>query len=359
MTSTTGKKIRVMVVDDSILARSLIIKGLSAHPAIEVVGYAINAMDAKNKFSKLNPDVMTMDVEMPGMDGISFLKQFLPENPVPVILVSSLNLKVFDALSAGAVDFVRKPDKEGQEAFIETLAQKVITAATAKVRPARPSATTAKANNASATVSSILSGGTTSLGPQSALDNVIIGLGASTGGTEATLEVMKQLPADIPGMVIVQHMPPGFTAMYAERLNRLCKMEVREAKHGDEIRRGLALVAPADFQARVVRSGNRYTLSCQHGEKVSGHRPSVDVLFRSMAENVNCKMVGIILTGMGQDGADGLLSMRKRGAYTIGQDEETSVVYGMPMVAHKIGAVITQSPIDAIAQVLLRHLKTL
>ena len=359
MTPTTGKKIRVMVVDDSILARSLLIKGLSSHPRIEVVGYAINTIDAKNKFSKLNPDVMTMDVEMPGMDGISFLKQFLPENPVPVILVSSLNLKVFDALSAGAVDFVRKPEKEGQDAFIETLTQKVITAATAKVRPARPAPTVSKATNATAAVNSILSGGAVNLGTQSSLDNVIIGLGASTGGTEATLEVMKQLPADIPGMVIVQHMPPGFTAMYAERLNRLCKMEVREAKNGDEIRRGLALVAPADFQAKVVRTGNRYTLSCVHAEKVSGHRPSVDVLFRSMAENVNCKMVGIILTGMGQDGADGLLSMRKRGAYTIGQDEETSVVYGMPMVAHKIGAVITQSPIDNIAQVLLRHLKTL
>ena len=361
MILTPGKKIRVMVVDDSILARSLLIKGLSSHPNIEVVGYAINTMDAKNKFSKLNPDVMTMDVEMPGMDGISFLKQFLPENPVPVILVSSLNLKVFDALSAGAVDFVRKPDKEGQDAFIETLTQKVIAAASARVRAPRSTAaaTTVRAGADSAAVSSILNGGNAALGVQPALDNVIIGLGASTGGTEATLEVMKQLPADIPGMVIVQHMPPGFTAMYAERLNRLCKMEVREAKNGDEIRRGLALVAPADFQAKVVRTGNRYTLSCVHAEKVSGHRPSVDVLFRSMAENVNCKMVGIILTGMGQDGADGLLSMRKKGAYTIGQDEETSVVYGMPMVAHKIGAVVTQAPIDNIAQILLRHLKTL
>ena len=360
------KKIRVMVVDDSILARSLIIKGLSAHPRIEIVGYAINAMDAKNKFSKLNPDVMTMDVEMPGMDGISFLKQFLPEHPIPVILVSSLNLKVFDALSAGAVDFVRKPEKEKQEAFIETLSQKVITASTARVRPPRAAtgttiASTAatKASSAAAAASAVLAGAAASLGAQPSLDNVIIGLGASTGGTEATLEVMKQLPADIPGMLIVQHMPPGFTAMYAERLNRLCKMEVREARNGDEIRRGLALVAPADLQAKVVRTGNRYTVSCVHGEKVSGHRPSVDVLFRSMADNVNCKMVGIILTGMGQDGADGLLAMRKRGAYTIGQDEETSVVYGMPAVAHKIGAVITQASIDNIAQVLLRHLKTL
>lgn len=351
------KKIRVMVVDDSILARSLIIKGLSAHPRIEVVGYAINASDAKNKFSQYNPDVMTVDVEMPGMDGISFLKQFLPEHPVPVLLVSSLNLRVFDALSAGAVDFVRKPEKDGQEAFLEILTQKVLTAATAKVRvprtvasaaPAKPSAASRIPTAAAvhSTVSSILH-----------TDDVIIGLGASTGGTEATLEVMKQLPADIPGMVIVQHMPQGFTAMYAERLNRLCRMEVREAKNGDEIRRGLALVAPADLQAKVVRTGNRYTLSCIHAEKVSGHRPSVDVLFRSMAENVHCKMVGIILTGMGQDGADGLLAMRKRGAFTIGQDEETSVVYGMPMVAHKIGAVVTQAPLDNIAPILLRHLK--
>ena len=355
-----GKKIRVMVVDDSILARSLIINGLNSNPRIEVVGYAINTTDAKNKFSKLNPDVMTMDVEMPGMDGISFLKQFLPENPVPVILVSSLNLKVFDALSAGAVDFVRKPDREGQEAFIETLSQKVITAASAKVRPPRvsPIAVSKATAAAAAAASNVLGTGSSILGGSGA-DNVIIGLGASTGGTEATLEVMKQLPADIPGMVIVQHMPPGFTAMYAERLNRLCKMEVREAKHGDEIRRGLALVAPADYQTRVVRTGSRYTVTCQHGEKVSGHRPSVDVLFRSIADNVNCKTIGIILTGMGQDGADGLLAMRKRGAYTIGQDEETSVVYGMPMVAHKIGAVITQAPLDNIAQSLLRHLKTL
>lgn len=358
MAPIPGKKIRVMVVDDSILARNLIIKGLSANPRIEIVGYAINTNDARNKFSKLQPDVMTMDVEMPGMDGISFLKQFLPEHPVPVILVSSLNLKVFDALSAGAVDFVRKPEKEGQEAFIDLLTQKVLTAASAKVRPPRVSSITSKPT-APITASSLLSSAPATLGGHSPLDHVIIGLGASTGGTEATLEVMKQLPADIPGMVIVQHMPPGFTAMYAERLNRLCRMEVREAKNGDEIRRGLALVAPADFQAKVVRSGNRYTLSCVHGEKVSGHRPSVDVLFRSMADNVQCKMVGIILTGMGQDGADGLLAMRRRGAYTIGQDEESSVVYGMPMVAHKIGAVITQAPCDNIAQVLLRHLKTI
>ena len=191
------------------------------------------------------------------------------------------------------------------------------------------------------------------------LNNVIIGLGASTGGTEATLEVMKRLPKDIPAMVIVQHMPPGFTQMYAERLNRLCKMEVREAKSGDELRRGLALVAPADLQCRVVRIGERYTVSCTPGEKVSGHRPSVDALFQSMSEVVKCRMVGIIMTGMGQDGAAGLLAMRRKGAYTIGQDKESSVVYGMPAVANDIGAVCIQASCENVASVLLRHLNKL
>jgi len=354
---TPGKKIRVMVVDDSMLARNLIIKGLSAHPSIEVVGYAINAIDAKNKLSVLNPDVMTLDVEMPAMNGIDFLKKYLPDHPLPVILVSSLNLKVFDALAAGAVDFVRKPDeKENTTSFISSLTQKVIIAANAKVRSSvsASTATVAAANKSAPPAAAI-----PPLGINPNLSGVIIGLGASTGGTEATLAVMRRLPGDIPGMVIVQHMPPGFTAMYADRLNRLCKMEVREAKDGDEIKRGLALVAPADLQCRVVRRGNKYCVSCTHGEKVSGHRPSVDALFQSIADTVTCKTVGIILTGMGQDGAKGLLAMRKKGAYTIGQDKESSVVYGMPMVAYEMGAVCIQASCENVSSVLLRHLKTI
>ncbi len=350
VTSAPLKKIRVMVVDDSMVARSLIIKGLSAHPRIEVVGYAINTLDAKNKIPQYNPDVITMDVEMPGQSGIDFLKQYLPTHPIPVILVSSLNLKVFDALAVGAVDFVRKPDdQQSTDAFLLSLAQKVITASTARPRPA---ASIPPAGGLAA-------GAAPNLGPSPNLDRLIIGLGASTGGTEATLAVMKRLPADIPPMVIVQHMPPGFTKMYAERLNRLCAMEVREAQSGDELRRGLALIAPADLQCRVVRIGARYTVNCTPGEKVSGHRPSVDAMFHSMADVVTCKMVGIIMTGMGQDGAHGLLEMRKKGAYTIGQDKESSVVYGMPGVAHNIGAVMIQASCDNISNVLLRHLKTL
>ena len=335
-----------MVVDDSIMARTLITQGLTKDPQIEVVGTGFNARDAMNKVGQLQPDVMTLDVEMPGMSGIDFLKELLPKRSLPVILVSSLNLRVFDALSAGAVDFVRKPEAgQGNDAFINALTMKVISAAGAKVRQA-PAGITKAAPVAP-------------LGQRANLDQVIIGLGASTGGTEATLEVLKRLPADIPGMLIVQHMPTGFTQMYAERLNRLCNMEVREAKNGDEVRRGLALLAPADYQMRIVRSGTRYTVSCAQGEKVSGHRPSVDALFFSMAEQVRCKMVGIIMTGMGRDGADGLLQMRKAGAFTIGQDKESCVVYGMPMVAQNIGAVQIQASCENISSVLLRQLNTL
>ncbi len=348
MENAASGKIRVVVVDDSMLARSMIMKALSSNPQIEVVGYAVNALDAKTKIPNLRPDVVTMDVEMPGLSGIDFLKEFLPQHPVPVILVSSLNLRVFDALAAGAVDFVRKPEEHtSTEEFAATLVQKVIAASHARVRPCPKNLTTPLPHPVIATPT------------RRHNTQVIVGLGASTGGTEATLEVMKRLPADIPGMVIVQHMPPGFTKMYAERLNRICAMEVREAKNGDEIHPGLALVAPADLQARVVRIGSKYTLSCMPGEKVSGHRPSVNVLFRSIADNVQCKTVGIILTGMGRDGADGLLAMRKRGAYTIGQDKDSCVVYGMPMEAYKIGAVCTQASCDNIASLLIRHLNSL
>ena len=297
----------------------------------------------------LNPDVMTCDVQMPGMTGIEFLKKLLPVHPLPVVLVSSLNLKVFDALHAGAVGFVRKPDGvQSREAFVQSLAEAVTEAASAKVR--RPAPVKAPEVEAAPMLP---------LGPLTLKQPYLIGLGASTGGTEATLEVMKRLPADIPPMVVVQHMPPGFTKMYAERLNKLCRMEVREAANGDKLHPGLALVAPADLQCRVNRTAaGEYYVTCQPGEKVSGHRPSVDALFHSMADNVRCKMIGIIMTGMGADGAEGLLRMRQRGAYTIGQDKESCVVYGMPGVAFEKGAVCEQASCERIASVLLRSLQT-
>ena len=248
-TLPSNRKVRVLVVDDSILARTMISKGLSTSPQIEVVATAFNAKDAMAKVEQFKPDVITSDVEMPGMSGIDFLKQLLPIHPIPVILVSSLDLRVFDALSAGAVDFVRKPEPGKNDAFIHALIGKVITAKGAHVRPRPGIATPPAAPKAGGLVRPAPVGGMPGtpplLGNRPILDNVIIALGASTGGTEATLEVMKRLPADIPGMLIVQHMPVGFTQMYADRLNRLCQMEVREAKNGDEIHRGEGQRPPA------------------------------------------------------------------------------------------------------------------
>ncbi len=356
-----AKKIKVLVVDDSSLFRQMIINHLTEQPDIEVVGYAINAYDAKQKIPILKPDVLTLDVEMPGLNGIEFIKQLIPTNPIPVVLVSSLNLSVFDALSAGAVDFVRKPDmsvSNSKNAFFASLVPKVKAASMAKVRPARQPAGAAGPKNQTRmqTQAAVKPMPFPPL-PRNVLDSTIIGLGASTGGTEATLAVLQKLPANIPGIVITQHMPEGFTAMYAQRLNRICSMEVREAKNGDIIQPGLALIAPGGKQMEVTRAGRNYIVQCRPGAKVSGHCPSVDVLFNSIAQNVAINKVGIIMTGMGRDGADGLLKMRKNGAFTIGQDKESCVVYGMPMVAYNIGAVCTQASCDNIPSVLLNHLK--
>lgn len=348
MEEVRTKTIRVLIVDDSAVQRQFIRNGLSKSPNIDVVGVAVNALDAKRKLEQLKPDVMTLDIEMPGMSGIDLLKEIMDIAPLPVIILSSMNISMLDALAAGALDVVRKPFAvNNNEDFFKILIRKIVMVSNVKPKSRkRLNAFNEKTTTAASVIQTKITD-----------EPVIIGLGASTGGTEATLEVMRRLPADIPGMVIVQHMPVGFTKMYAERLNRLCQMEVREAVDGDEIRRGLALVAPADYQARVVKVGDRYLLACKPGEKVSGHRPSVDVLFSSMASTVRCKMIGIILTGMGRDGASGLLSMRQAGAYTIGQDKESCVVYGMPMVAQDIGAVSIQASCDTIASILLRQLK--
>lgn len=346
-------KIKVFVVDDSILFRKVLIDNLSQAGNIEVIGYAVDAFDAQKKIPALRPDVVTCDVEMPKMSGIDFLKKLLPDYPVPVILVSSLNLNVFEALSAGAVDFVRKPDmtkQYGVSNFLTTLRSKIYIASRAKVKlPGSAS------SSAPSPVPNVLS----RLTPKMALNNIVIAIGASTGGTEATLQVLKELPADTPPIVVTQHMPEGFTKMYAERLDRLCRMNVKEAKNGDPLVRGQVLIAPGDLQMKVVRMGSRYTVSCIPGEKVSGHRPSVDVLFNSTAEAVGAQAVGIIMTGMGQDGAAGLLHMRKKGAYTIGQDKESCVVYGMPMVAYNLGAVCVQAPCNQIARTLINYLNKL
>ena len=280
-------KLKLMVVDDSPLFRTWLIRSLSEDDRFQVVGYAINAFDAQEKIPKLQPDMLTLDIEMPGMSGIDFLKQLLPVHPIPVILVSSLNLRVFDALEAGAVDFVRKPDEANglsKEIFLSTLRSKLVVAAASHVH--LPSAPADPQAGGIRKVSSLPPARNTFLQkpkiPLGASPETVIAIGASTGGTEAILEVVKNFPADTPGVVITQHMPAGFTAMYAERLNRICKMEVREAKNGDRIRKGLMLLAPGGLQMRVVPLGNSYAVSVQEGEKVNGHRPSVDVLLTQL-----------------------------------------------------------------------------
>lgn len=341
------KKIRVLIVDDSMLARKIIHDGLAKYPNIQIVGEAVNAVDARAKLKILKPDVITSDVEMPGMSGIDFVKSILPEYPIPIILVSSLDLRVFDALAVGAVDFVRKPDGiNGRERFIEALAGKIMVASCSRVRRT-PSAPFLSIPNTVSNLN-ILNNGMKR--------EIIIALGASTGGTEATLDVLKRLPANTPPMVVVQHMPAGFTKMYAERLDKCCALKVKEAETGDILKEGHVYIAPGDKHMRVVRTGTNYTVNCQAGAKVSCHCPSVDVLFQSMADNVKCRMVGIIMTGMGSDGAKGLLAMKQKGAFTIGQDKESCVVYGMPMVAYDIGAVKIQASCEKIAGVLINQL---
>ena len=359
-------KIRVFVVDDSIFFRQMLIRDLQARSNIEVVGFAASAFEARTKIPSIKPDVITMDVEMPGLSGIDFLKELLPKFPIPVILVSSLNLSVFDALAAGAVDFVQKPDMSKDysvKTFFTVLNSKIYIASRAKVNvnlagkaaPGIPAGTAANSAAAPAAAPGNLSSGL-SLNIQ---NNMVIAIGASTGGTEATLDVLKRLPADMPGIVVTQHMPPGFTKMYAERLDRICKLEVKEAQNGDRIRKGLVLIAPGALQMRVEKDLKGYYVTCQEGEKVNGHRPSVDVLFHSVAKKIGKNALGIIMTGMGRDGAEGLLARRQAGSCTIGQDKEACVVYGMPIVAYDIGGVCIQASCSNISNVLLGQLRKL
>lgn len=367
-----AKKIRVFIVDDSLVFVKFLSKELpQADSRIEIVGSAMNASEAMRKIPDAAPDVITMDVEMPRTNGIDFLKELLPKHLLPVILVSSLNVGVFDALSNGAVDFVKKPDMSKNYStrnFVQNLVSKIVIASSATVKLPRVfrGSSVLKKESAPAPGAAIrrpiLShhAAPHMSGNKLKLDNLIIALGASTGGTEATLQVLEQLPADTPGIVVTQHMPEGFTNMYAQRLNRLCKMEVKEAVNGDVVQRGRVLIAPGgDNHMKVVRLGGHYTVRLFPGEKVNGHRPSVDVLFRSVAQTAGSNSVGIILTGMGQDGAYGLLDMRNAGAYTIGQDQDSCVVYGMPMVAQKIGAVSLQSSCANIPSVLMNYLNKL
>lgn len=330
-------KIKVLVVEDSIVFRELLVRCLKTDPALEVVATASNPYEARDAIIEYNPDVMTLDVELPRMSGIEFLQKLMPQYPVPTVMISSLSDAVFDAMDAGAVDFVNKPSGLSAEQlnnFMKTeLITKIKIASTVKVgnlKKLKPMPQVPVGVNSS--------------------DNVqVVAIGASTGGTEAIFDVVKRFNRDIPGVVIVQHMPPGFTKMYAERLDNQCKVAVKEAENGDILERGKVLIAPGDKHMKLTRVGGLYRVECFDDEKVSGHRPSVDVLFKSVAKAAASDAVGVILTGMGSDGAKGLLAMRKAGAHTIGEDEKSCVVYGMPKVAYDIGAVEHQCPLENVA----------
>lgn len=336
-----GKKIRVLIVDDSALFRGVVSKGISADPEITVIGTAVDPFDARDKIIELDPDVMICDVVMPKMDGIEFIRRLLPQYPLRVVVVSSVSETVLDAMNAGAVDFVAKPDMNtGRTStiFMAELIEKIKIAAGAQIPKPKPSAEPSRyAPQAVATAA------------PAANTKKIIAMGASTGGTEALFHVLSGLPTTLPGIVIVQHIPPVFSAMFAERMNKSLKLKVKEAQNGDYVENGSVLIAPGDKHMTVKKLGDRFRVELNAGEKVSGHCPSVDVLFNSVAAACGSDAVGVIMTGMGADGAKGLLAMRQRGARTIGQDEASAIVYGMPKVAHDIGAVEKQTSLDNIA----------
>lgn len=330
-----GERIRVLVVDDSIVFREVLLRGISSDRNIEVVATAIDPFDARDKIIEFRPDVMTCDVEMPKMNGIEFIKRLMPQYSLPVIVVSTVSEAVFDAMKAGAVDFVAKPDVKSVksvENFINEMIVKVKIASAAKVTQWNPGDMPGKITS----------------GRNSETAGRIIAIGASTGGTEAIYNVLRVLPQNIPGIVVVQHIPPVFSDMFAERLNNSTSLKVKEAQTGDLVEEGHVLIAPGDRHMKVKKIGEKYRIECFEGEKVNGHCPSVDVLFESVAKEAGSGAIGVILTGMGYDGSKGMLSMKRRGARTIGQDEQSCVVYGMPKVAFDIGAVEKQVPLNRI-----------
>lgn len=330
--------IRVLIVDDSALVRQLLREILNSDPDIEVVGYASDPYIARDKIKRLNPDVLTLDVEMPRMDGISFLRNIMRLRPMPVVMVSSLTREgadeTLEALALGAVDFVAKPERDLAESlreYSDEIITKVKVAAQARVRPAeepRPRSRISREVHVP------------EIAPERQDVGVeLIALGASTGGVEAIKELLEKLPADLPGMVIVQHIPKEFSRAFAERINRSSELTVKEAEDGDEIRPGHVYIAPGNRHLLVARRGKQLLCRVSDAERVNQHRPSVDVLFHSVAEVLGREAVGILLTGMGADGAQGLRSMQASGAVTIAQDEQTSVIWGMPREAILMGCV--------------------
>jgi two-component system chemotaxis response regulator CheB len=356
-----------MVVDDSIMFRTIIKKGLSEASDIEVVAEASDAFEAGDLIRQHAPDVLIMDINLPKMSGTDFLSDLMANTPLPCILITAGNVSEKDALSVGAAGFLKKPaSPQETQVFMSGLSTKVRYAS--KTRPMRRTKQVQKAavdglfgSNTGAKYGKIYPKlpSLTDVGGlnKRAEEGYIIALGASTGGTEALECVLTALPANTPPVVVVQHMPPVFTKMYAERLNRSCKMEVKEGENGDKLKQGRVIIAPGGLQFAIRKDGSGgYIADIKGTEKVSGHCPSVDNMFSSIAKVVGRKVCAALLTGMGADGAKGLLALKNAGAYTIGQDEASCIVYGMPMEAYKLGACREQQPLDNIGVTICKML---
>jgi len=346
---------KVLIVDDSALVRQMLSEMISQDPQLEVVGVAQDPYVAREKIKKLNPDVLTLDVEMPRMDGVTFLRNLMRLHPMPVVMVSTLTEQgaqvTLEALELGAIDFVTKPkvDIAGKlQDYADELIEKIKIAATARVR-ARADHVLGKTPDPKLTADAVLEKTIIKQTTTLKTTDKIIAIGASTGGTEAIREVLEHMPADSPGIVITQHIPPKFSTSFAQRMDSISAMTVYEAEDGMQIVPGHAYIAPGDRHLIVERSGARYYCRLNDGPPVNRHRPSVDVLFRSVAQSVGPNAIGVILTGMGDDGARGLLEMKQAGAPTLAQDEASSVVWGMPGEAVKLGAADSQYALGKIA----------
>jgi two-component system, chemotaxis family, protein-glutamate methylesterase/glutaminase len=342
------EKIKVLIVDDSAIVRKIFTEVLSREADLEVVGTAPDPYVARDRIVQARPDVITLDVEMPRMDGLTFLKKIMHYHPLPVIIVSSLTPRgskmALQALELGAVEVLGKPDGAFSVGDLGTeLVDKVRAAAHIRFSPKRSADPAPPPSPAR-------------VAPLAQTTDKIIAIGASTGGTEAIKEILVRLPQNTPGLVIVQHMPPKFTSAFAERLNQQCALEVKEAQDGDSVVTGRALIAPGNYHMLLKRSGARYFVQVKNGPPVHHQRPSVDVLFNSAALSGGANVIGVILTGMGADGAEGLLAMKERGAYTIAQDEASCVVFGMPKEAIKRGATQKILPLTRIPEELRRVL---
>jgi two-component system, chemotaxis family, protein-glutamate methylesterase/glutaminase len=339
-------KLKVLIVDDSAIVRKIFTEVISRHPDLEVAGTAPDPYVARDKIVHTRPDVITLDLEMPRMDGLTFLKKIMHYHPLPVIIVSSLTQRgskmALEALELGAVEVLAKPDGAFSVGELGVqLVEKIRAAAHVRFTPQKP----AEAPPPSA-----------KLTPLTQTTDKIIAIGASTGGTEAIKEILLRLPSNTPGVLIVQHMPPKFTSAFAERLNLQCAMEVKEARDGDSVTTGLALLAPGSHHMLLKRSGARYYVAVKNGPPVHHQCPSVDVLFNSAALSGGANVIGVILTGMGADGAEGMAAMRDRGAHTIAQDEASCVVFGMPKEAIRKGGVQKVLPLSRIPEEIRRAL---